>query len=132
MDKKLPRVKPGDPIRAAHWNTLCDIIESMWLIPSAPLQLQRTPHGTAITVAIGDDDRFAKTQEGGIPARDALEMGEAEVDLYELDADDHLKDSEKTVTACNWSGTAIPQDRYILIRKIGKNWRVVAVECVSA
>lgn len=126
---KLPRVKPGDKIKAVGWNQLCDAVERMRLTVTAPLQLSSTPRGTALSLAIPPAERFAKTDGSGLTARSSLTLGTGTCRLYDYDGVSTLSDSSVDATVRNWSSTAVPANSFCIVRLFMGQWVVVAVEC---
>ncbi len=125
----LPRKKAGDPVRAADWNMLCDLVERQALSVAAPLGIQVSSLGTLLTVAgLSNNIKIAKIDGGGFTGRSGTTMGTGTIVFYSADADGTLHAGD-TTNAATFSATAIPGNKYCLVVRVGAPWVVAAVEC---
>ncbi len=126
---KLKRVKPGDPITAIMWNSLCDAIERQEITVTAPLAIQSGPQGTVLSLASGGDMRLAKTDGSGLTGRSGTTMGTGNINFYSSDSAGVLAAIGNTEVAKTFSATAIPANKYCLVVWVDGLWIVAAVEC---
>lgn len=132
MNKKRPsKVRPGDPIRAAEWNNLVDIVlrNEINVVQSSGLDIAKSAAGTTLRVAGALRQMLAYTSSS-ITARSGTTPGTGTVTPQRFNGT-AISSNGQDLTVYSFSASAaIASGKYCWIEQDpGGYWWVTAVEC---
>jgi hypothetical protein len=110
MPKVLKKVKPGEPITAAAWNELVDLIQRAQIIlgPDSGLDGMPGPRGFAIKARKDNNGGFLAVADGNITARSGTTLGKGKAKLVAV----NVTISGSVITAYTASVTSFSYSVY--------------------
>ena len=128
---KIPRIVTGDAELDDVFERFAAGIEAALNItadPTSGVELFRHAGGTSLRLS-PREFVMAKTDGSGIAARSGSTMGQGTVNLYAFDHAGVLTSLGLSETAYNWSGTAIPANKFCCIPRVNGFLTFPGVEC---